>query len=257
MGFRETTCCDFVSSAKLEVGDPFLRRWARKSFAHLKDYALKTEDRQLELRIAIVEKYQDRVPELLDRITRHHVPTQEAADYVLGTVHKAKGLEFDAVQIADDFVKVPFPWHSLQRLSDYCADRVPEDEWNLLYVAVTRAKRHLIMPKCLTHLLTWAGEYYLRPELTSRVCSDVPVKCSVRECPNSIPPESFLTMKKMPFVYSDGTRDSEGFLCHACVEKRLGPFVGLTASPEVVEAMDVAEEDLNFPQVVMFFLEQH
>ncbi|KAJ7329345.1 hypothetical protein JRQ81_015519, partial [Phrynocephalus forsythii] len=44
-------------------------------------------------------------------------------------------------------------------------------------------------------------EYYLRPELTSNVCSDVPVRCSVRGCHNSITAESFLTMKKRPFVY--------------------------------------------------------
>lgn len=42
-------------------------------------------------------------------------------------------------------------------------DKVPEDEWNLLYVAVTRAKRRLIMPKFLTHLLTLAGVSQDRP----------------------------------------------------------------------------------------------
>ncbi|XP_072858554.2 F-box DNA helicase 1 isoform X2 [Pogona vitticeps] len=239
----------------LEVQDPFFRRWVKKGFGRLKDYAVKAEDKQLEMKIAIVEKYRDRIPELVERISRHHVPGQEMADCILGTVHKAKGLEFDTVQVADDFVNVPFARHNLRRLSVFRTERVPEDEWNLLYVAVTRAKRRLIMPKGLTHLLTLAGEYYLQPELTSKVCADVPVQCSVRGCCNSIPTESFLTMKKKPFVYSDGTRGSEGFLCHACVEQRLGPLVGLTASPEVVQGMDYAEEALDFPQVVLFLLE--
>lgn len=32
-----------------------------------------------------------------------------------------------------------------------------EDEWNLLYVAVTRAKKRLIMTKSLENILTLAG----------------------------------------------------------------------------------------------------
>lgn len=33
----------------------------------------------------------------------------------------------------------------------------PEDEWNLLYVAVTRAKKYLLMSKSLENLLALAG----------------------------------------------------------------------------------------------------
>lgn len=35
--------------------------------------------------------------------------------------------------------------------------RTPEDEWNLLYVAVTRAKRCLLMSQSLQNLLSLAG----------------------------------------------------------------------------------------------------
>lgn len=45
-------------------------------------------------------------------------------DYILGTVHKSKGLEFDTVVVTDDFVKVPCARHNLQRmninLGSYC-----------------------------------------------------------------------------------------------------------------------------------------
>lgn len=34
-------------------------------------------------------------------------------DFILGTVHKAKGLEFDNVMITNDFIKVPASRHSL------------------------------------------------------------------------------------------------------------------------------------------------
>ncbi|KAH0617185.1 hypothetical protein JD844_028988 [Phrynosoma platyrhinos] len=167
---------------KLEMRDSFLKNWVGKGFFSLKDYAVKAEDKQTEMRIAIVEKYRDRIPELLERISQHHVLSPETADYVLGTVHKAKGLEFDNVQVANDFVNIPVPRHNLARLPMFHMDTIPDDEWNLLYVAVTRAKKRLILPKFLTYLLTMAGEYYLRPELTSDVCKDGQVKLSHSLC---------------------------------------------------------------------------
>ena len=42
-----------------------------------------------------------------------------------------------------------FPFLSLESFS--------EDEWNLLYVAVTRAKKRLIMTRSLENILTLAG----------------------------------------------------------------------------------------------------
>ncbi|XP_016849036.2 F-box DNA helicase 1 isoform X3 [Anolis carolinensis] len=239
----------------LEVKDSFLRRWVQKGFSALKDYMVKSEDKQLEMKIAIVEKYRDRIPELLQRITRHHTSHSEMADYVLGTVHKSKGLEFDVVQVANDFVTIPLAWHNLLRLPMFRIDTVPADEWNLLYVAVTRAKKRLVLPKFLSHLLTMAGEYFLRPELTSDVCKDGQVKCSVRGCLNDIPPESLLTMRKMPFVYSDGTADPESLLCHACLGHRLGPLAWLTVAPNVVEALNPAEEAIEIPQMVQILFE--
>lgn len=38
-----------------------------------------------------------------------------------------------------------------------CLESFSEDEWNLLYVAVTRAKKRLIMTKSLENILTLAG----------------------------------------------------------------------------------------------------
>lgn len=42
-----------------------------------------------------------------------------AAEYILGTVHKAKGLEFDTVHVLDDFVKVPCAKHNLAQLPHF------------------------------------------------------------------------------------------------------------------------------------------
>lgn len=35
------------------------------------------------------------------------------SDFIVGTVHKAKGLEFDTVMVTDDFTKVPCSRHNL------------------------------------------------------------------------------------------------------------------------------------------------
>lgn len=37
----------------------------------------------------------------------------------MGTVHKAKGLEFDTVYVLDDFVKVPCARHNLAQLPHF------------------------------------------------------------------------------------------------------------------------------------------
>lgn len=37
----------------------------------------------------------------------------------MGTVHKAKGLEFDTVHVLDDFVKVPCARHNLAQLPHF------------------------------------------------------------------------------------------------------------------------------------------
>lgn len=59
---------------------------------------------------------------------------------LFSTVHKAKGREFDSVQLADDFTKPPED-------DDERASTWSREESNLLYVAVTRAKQ-AIDPTC-------------------------------------------------------------------------------------------------------------
>ena len=61
--------------------------------------------------------------------------TEESADVILSTVHKAKGLEWDSVKLENDF---PLPG----------SDRFTEEEVNLLYVAITRARKSLNIKYC-------------------------------------------------------------------------------------------------------------
>ncbi|XP_063163983.1 F-box DNA helicase 1 [Candoia aspera] len=240
---------------KLMVKDSFIKRWVEKGLASIKEYAAKAEDMQLEVKIAIVEKYRDRIPELVERISRCHVSAPESADYILGTVHKAKGLEFDTVKVAGDFVSILFAWPYLGRMPQAQPEIIPEDERNLLYVAVTRAKWRLIMPRLLADLLKLAREHYVRFELTSEVCNEMPVQCSERGCYNAIPADSLLIPKKMNFVYTDGTKTTEGFLCPSCAAWCLGPIAQLTMSPEMVQDTDSSQEVIELPAVIHILLE--
>ena len=61
--------------------------------------------------------------------------TEENADVVLCTAHKSKGREWDSVKLENDF---PLPG----------SDRFTEEEVNLLYVAITRARKFLNIKDC-------------------------------------------------------------------------------------------------------------
>uniref|UniRef100_A0A673B2R5 F-box DNA helicase 1 n=1 Tax=Sphaeramia orbicularis TaxID=375764 RepID=A0A673B2R5_9TELE len=154
--------------AQVGIRDPLIRSFAKKmGFWGLKAYATQTEDRELEGKLSIVEKYRHRIPALVERFTmcseedflkagtHIHECLLFITDFILGTVHKAKGMEFDTVMVTDDFVKVPSSWHNVHHFPDFSFD--PEDEWNLLYVAVTRARTSLIITRNIHRILTFDG----------------------------------------------------------------------------------------------------
>lgn len=233
----------------LFIKDRFIRRWVHKEgFSGFKRYVTAAEDKELEAKIAVVEKYNIRIPELVERIEKCHIEDLDFAEYILGTVHKAKGLEFDTVHVLDDFVKVPCARHNLAQLPHFRVESFSEDEWNLLYVAVTRAKKRLIMTKSLENILTLAGEYFLQAELTSNVLKTGVVRCCVGQCNNAIPVDTVLTMKKLPITYSNRKENNGGYLCHSCVEQRIGPLTFLTASPEQVRSMERTVENIVLPR---------
>ncbi|XP_034499474.1 F-box DNA helicase 1 isoform X1 [Ailuropoda melanoleuca] len=233
----------------LVIKDKFIRRWVHKEgFSGFKRYVTAAEDKELEAKIAVVEKYNIRIPELVQRIEKCHIEDLDFAEYILGTVHKAKGLEFDTVHVLDDFVKVPCARHNLAQLPHFRVESFSEDEWNLLYVAVTRAKKRLIMTKSLENILTLAGEYFLQAELTSNVLKTGVVRCCVGQCNNAIPVDTVLTMKKPPITYSNRKENKGGYLCHSCVEQRIGPLAFLTASPEQVHSMERTVENIVLPR---------
>lgn len=208
------------------IRDPLIRFFANKktsAFWDLKTYVSQTEDRELEAKLSIVEKFNKRIPELVMRLERCAENDLNKADFIVGTVHKAKGLEFDTVMVSDDFVKLPSSRHNLHFNADFSFDNIPDDEWNLLYVAVTRAKTSLIITKNIRRLLTMAGEYFLKSEMPGSLLQEgEPLPCSVTDCPNCITPGSAFIMCKKQMKCTDGL-SAGGPLCERCVWTRIGP----------------------------------
>ncbi|XP_027526026.1 F-box DNA helicase 1 [Corapipo altera] len=223
--------------SNLVINDSFIQKWeGSRGFFGLKEYAEHVDDRDLAVKIFIVEKYRERIPELVQRIERSHVSQESLADYLIGTVHQAKGLEFDTVLVADDFVKAPCGSDASQRRTNLAIGAVPEDEWNLLYVAVTRAKKCLLLSKSLEHLLALAGERFLRVELMSEAAkAGASCTCCMSRCTNMLDPSSRLVVRKLPLTHSNGSRDPGGFLCQPCTRQHFGSLAPLTSFPALQE----------------------
>ncbi|XP_068611609.1 F-box DNA helicase 1 [Brachionichthys hirsutus] len=214
------------------IKDPFIRAFAKKtdhSFWALKTYVTQTEDKELEAKLRIVEAYRGRIPELVTRLESCYENDMNNADFIMGTVHKAKGLEFDTVMVTNDFTKFPCARHNQEFSPNFSFDKVPEDEWNLLYVAVTRARTTLIITKAIHHILTMAGDYPFKSQMPSPLMkAGEPLPCKVKDCPNCITPGSAFIICKKTMKYTDGV-SAGGPLCERCVWTHVGPIAFLMA----------------------------
>ncbi len=117
------------------VREPFLRSFPDwKAFCAL---AEATDDRESLSLIRIVEYYGRRIPRLVQQVSRRAVTQWQAADLILTTAHKAKGLEFRQVVLTDDYTPLFANGNPLP------PEAIAPDEVNVLYVAATRARQRL------------------------------------------------------------------------------------------------------------------
>ena len=100
-------------------------------------HALSMDDgSELSVMVKLLEEYD--VDQLLSSL-RSTVQEHENPDIVLSTVHKAKGLEWNCVQLSSDMMN-----NLPEKL--WATPDLKASELRLLYVAVTRAKKELILP---------------------------------------------------------------------------------------------------------------
>lgn len=134
------------------VSDPFLK--AFDDFEALEEYAQAMEDREWMGRCKLVTKYGNRIPSLVARIQSRAgtYPGPGSAQVVLTSAHRAKGLEFNHVIMADDFMdfydEENGEWKDLAQASER-----EKEEVNLQYVAATRAKLGLEVGEKLARFL--------------------------------------------------------------------------------------------------------
>lgn len=131
------------------IKDPLIQRM--QTLGDLEEYIEKTEDVQLGMLVEIVKEYGTAIPGILQTIKEKHVPNEEKekAEVIFSTVHRCKGMEYDLVELVDDFISEK----KLQQLTERKdADYDPiklNEEINLLYVAVTRTRYMLRLPENL------------------------------------------------------------------------------------------------------------
>jgi superfamily I DNA/RNA helicase len=127
---------------------------AMKDMAELEDYIEKTEDVQLGMMVEIVKEYGNELPSLIKELKQKHVgdAEKESAEMIFSTVHRAKGLEYDAVQLVEDFV-TEAKLEKLKAEAEVTKEPINFIKWNeeinLLYVAITRTKGLLRIPETL------------------------------------------------------------------------------------------------------------
>lgn len=123
-----------------------------KDLEELKEYIEKTEDVQLGLMIEIVKEYGNEIPKILKQIKSKHVDNdeKEKAEMIFSTVHRCKGMEYDAIQIVNDFITE----EKIEKINtDNKKDKLIisklNEEINLLYVAITRTRNSIHIPETL------------------------------------------------------------------------------------------------------------
>lgn len=104
------------------------------SFQTLKWYAEKKNIQSFRIAVALVERFNDRVPELLETLREAVVP-QEHAEVIVSTAHAFKGRQGARVRVAADFR--PFATKDAASSGKFTVDR---QELHLAYVTVTRAQ---------------------------------------------------------------------------------------------------------------------
>ena len=131
------------------IKDKLIRKM--RDIEELEDYISKTEDVQLGMLVEIVKKYGDEIPEIISEIKEKHVgdDKRDEAEMVFSTVHRCKGMEYDAIKIVKDFITE----EEIEKKSKDSSQNINKDklneEINLLYVAVTRAKKSIFIPEIL------------------------------------------------------------------------------------------------------------
>ena len=107
----------------------------------------KSNNQVLKKTIEFMEEYQETTNRVLYEVLQNITVEQDEGNIYLTTTHRSKGLEFENVELADDFPTI----HELLRKRNQYIDCT--DEIYILYVALTRSYGKLQLNKDLEHFI--------------------------------------------------------------------------------------------------------
>ncbi|QJB36429.1 ATP-dependent helicase [Chitinophaga oryzae] len=137
---------NFINNKRYLVKDHLIREM--KNMAELEEYIEHTEDIQLATMLEIVREYGDDIPSIIRTLKDKHVDDtdKKKAAVIFSTVHRSKGMEYDKVILADDFV-------TEEKLTKMKKEEMNvsklNEEINLLYVAITRTRDIIQIPESM------------------------------------------------------------------------------------------------------------
>lgn len=114
------------------------------SFDEMMTLSEESDDPEYKAICKVVNRHEDNTPVLVDSVKKACLPSAKKATVVFSTAHRSKGLEFDAVQLLDDFTSLTLNSQD---------EGVDIQEGNLIYVAMTRAKNTLYLNEDLANFL--------------------------------------------------------------------------------------------------------
>jgi len=127
-----------------KISDPFIRRFSR--FRALRDFAKTSQNRQLLNTCDLVQTYREGLFDL-NRKIKQRLVSKEAADVIFTTTHKAKGQEYQSVQmVKEDFITREQLEKAVKKPDD-CHFHQLKEEINIFYVAATRARDKISLHK--------------------------------------------------------------------------------------------------------------
>lgn len=118
------------------------------SMDELEEYIKTTGETQMGMLVDMVKKYGAKIPGYIKKLKDCHLDhdDKEKADMIFSTVHRCKGMEYDEVTLANDFITHDKVVKQAENIDKVNISKLSE-EINLLYVAITRAKSHLYIPQ--------------------------------------------------------------------------------------------------------------
>lgn len=150
-----------------KIRDTLLKKM--KDTDELEKYIEQTSDAQLAMLLQIVNLYNNEIYSYIHDFKNLETQNRNEAKMIFSTVHKAKGMEYDMVTLNSDFLNEE---DLVQKIEEYKIKEIDyvqklNEEINLLYVAVTRAKNKLVIPKDLLpadiesskSILVWDKKY--------------------------------------------------------------------------------------------------